>query len=191
MKVQRAHTPQHMRPARLTTEAYLEAAGILNVRFEKTELLDGIVYEMPTDQPLTRRWNSVLQEWLIRNKGDDIALVSHQTLPLGEFWAPSPDHYLFPVAVGDENVSGSDVLLVIELSDTTIAYDLGGKADAYAGSGVREYWVIDPNSRQVHVHQLSAAGVYGPPAVYTATDRIEPRLVPGLALRIADLPRIN
>ena len=181
-------TPQ---PVRFTAEDYFGMAGALNVRFEKTELLDGAIYEMPIDGPMTRKWNSVLNEWLVRNKGAGVALVNHQTLPLGEYWAPSPDHYLFPSAVGHEKVTGANVLLIIEVSDTTLDYDLGGKANAYAEHGVREYWVIDPKERRVFVHRLNETGEYGEPRIIEADGSVKAMLIPGFKLRLADLPEVN
>jgi len=175
----------------LTTEAYFELAPVFNARFEKTELRDGTVYEMPIDGPLTRRWNSTLNEWLVSNKGEAIALVNHQTLPLGEYWAPSPDHYLFQKDVRHENVTGKDVLLVIDVSDTSLPYDLGEKAGAYAAHGVREYWVIDPNGRRIFVHRLRSEGGYGEPRVAELGDRVDALLIPGLSLRLADLKELG
>ena len=47
-----------------------------------------------------------------------------------------------------------DVLLLIEVSDSSMTQDLGEKAELYAAHGIPEYWVIDINAEQVHVHQL-------------------------------------
>ena len=50
--------------------------------------------------------------------------------------------------------SGSEFVLVVETSDTTIGRDLGQKARLYAQAGVPEYWVVDVNRRCVVVHRL-------------------------------------
>jgi Uma2 family endonuclease len=192
MNIQRIIRPSTpMQPIRYTIDAYFDMAPVINPRFERTELLDGVIYQMPIDGPSSRRWNSAIAEWLIRSKGDDIILVSHQTLPLGPYWAPSPDHYLFPKSVSHEKVAGPDVLLVIEVSDTSLGYDIGGKADAYAAHGVREYWVIDLNGRRVFLHRLNDEGRYGEPVELPASGVAQANLLPRLSLRLSDLPGLN
>jgi Uma2 family endonuclease len=44
--------------------------------------------------------------------------------------------------------------LVIEVSDTTLRWEIGRKTSRNALGGVREYWVIDVEGRQVFVHRL-------------------------------------
>jgi Uma2 family endonuclease len=48
---------------------------------------------------------------------------------------------------------GDEMLLVVEVSDTTRAFDLGRKAALYAKSGVPEYWVVDLSRRMFAVHR--------------------------------------
>jgi Uma2 family endonuclease len=179
-------------PTRFTAEAYLDMRAVLN-RLTKTELLDGVICTMAADGHLTRLWNRTLAEWLILSRPREVAVVSHQTLPLGSHWAPSPDHYLFPESVADADVRGQDVLLVIEVSDTTLAYDLGAKAQAYAAHGVREYWVVDPEARCVHVHLLGegAADGYGPARVVAFDEAVSATLIPGLILQLSALRRLS
>lgn len=66
---------------------------------------------------------------------------------------PEPD--LAVVGGGPESYSNhpteEDILLLIEVSDTTLSYDLGRKAAYYAEAGIRDYWVLDVNAREVHV----------------------------------------
>ena len=54
----------------------------------------------------------------------------------------------------------SDVLLLIEVSDSSLKQDLSEKADLYAAHEVVEYWVIDINAEQVHVHRGPVDGHY-------------------------------
>ena len=50
---------------------------------------------------------------------------------------------------------GDELLLVVEVSDTTAAFDLSRKATLYARAGVPEYWVLDVNRRLMVVHRQS------------------------------------
>lgn len=47
-----------------------------------------------------------------------------------------------------------EMLLVVEVSDIYLSYDLRTKATFYARVGVREYWVVDVNGRCLHVNEI-------------------------------------
>jgi Uma2 family endonuclease len=55
---------------------------------------------------------------------------------------------------------GDEVLLVVEVSDTTAAFDLSRKAILYASAGVREYWVLDLVRRLLVVHRQPDGSTY-------------------------------
>ena len=42
-------------------------------------------------------------------------------------------------------------MLIVEVADTTLAYDLTTKAELYATAGIADYWVLDVENRQLHV----------------------------------------
>ncbi len=60
---------------------------------------------------------------------------------------PRPDFY------ATATPTAADILLLVEVADTTLRTDLGRKARIYASGGVIEYWVIDLNNRVVYVHR--------------------------------------
>jgi hypothetical protein len=64
------------------------------------------------------------------------------------------------------NPPASDVRLVIEVSDSTLAFDLGPKARLYARAGIPEYWVFDIGERRLIVHRSPQAGVYSMVTAY-------------------------
>jgi Uma2 family endonuclease len=179
------------RPARFTAESYVDSRQLLNQLFFKTELRDGVIFEMPADGPVTTRWNSAISRWLFENLSREWVITTDKTLVLDEDWAPTPDHYIFPAYLMEENVRGVDVNLLIEVSDKTLSYDLGEKAAAYASHGVREFWVADVNAKCLHVHLLGADGTYGAPRIIAFEQQITASLIPHLTLCLADLPRIS
>lgn len=68
-----------------------------------------------------------------------------------------PDVSILP-NMNIEKVRGPDVLLVIEVADTTLDKDTRLKAAIYAKYGVRELWVIDANRRETHMHRDRVEG---------------------------------
>ncbi len=150
------------------------------------ELIDGDIYEMPADGTRTRDWNAAVNRWLVRRLDPPFVVVPDKTLDLVEGYAPSPDFYIHDrPSSGD--VTGANVLLVIEVSDTTIDWDRDVKVPAYEKGGVREHWRIECETRRIIVYRLREDGTYGEPAIVGFGETATAQHVPGVALRLADL----
>lgn len=164
------------------------AAGIFP-DYPSMELIEGELIEMPADGPRTIDWNAKINRVLARSIPDGFTLVPDKTLALPPYGGPQPDFYIHDRASAAE-VDGANVLLVIEVSDTTLAYDLGVKAKLYAEGGVREYWVVDCEGRRILIHRMDASGRYGEPVVAEFEQSIDAAYAPGVSLRLSalDLP---
>ena len=78
--------------------------------------------------------------------------------------------------------TAEDVLLVIEVSESTLRFDLGKKAELYAAAGIADYWVVDVSARSIVVHRDPAAGRYRDVRTYRESDEIRPLQVPEVKL---------
>lgn len=174
-------------PHRFTGDDVLrmQAAGLL-LEGGKFELIDGEIIDMPTEGSTHLELKVALTRHLNRSLPDEIGLVPDGTLRLGERVWPEPDLYLYPSAMLASDVRGPDTLLIIEISDSTLAYDLGPKAAIYRHHGVREYWALDVAARETHVHMLDGDWPTKPVGFDQA---LTPTLLGGIALRIADFDR--
>lgn len=161
------------------------AAGVFP-NYPNMELIDGELIETPADGPRTIDWNAKINRMLARSLPDCLTLVPDKTLALPPYGGPQPDFYIHDRASAAE-VDGSNVLLVIEVSDTTLDYDLGVKAKLYADGGVREYWVVDCEGRRILVHRLSQNGDYGEPFAVEFEQRVEAMHAPGVAIQLSEL----
>ena len=85
------------------------------------------------------------------------------------------------------NPQPDDLRLVVEISDTTLGFDLKTKADLYARAGIVEYWVFDVSGRRLIVHRDPQAGRYRSVEVYAADEAVVPLAAPGHNFRIADV----
>ncbi|MEJ1160434.1 Uma2 family endonuclease [Prosthecomicrobium sp. N25] len=107
---------------------------------------------------------------------------------LSELLYLEPDYLVFPARLGFAEVKGPQALLVIEVADSSLGYDLGRKPALYAAEGVREYWVVDAQSRETHVHREPAGTGYASVRIYPAAVELTAALIPGFKVRMADLP---
>jgi Uma2 family endonuclease len=114
-------------------------------------------------------------------------VVPNSTLVLSDFNAPSPDWCLSPTSLPMAELRGEQALLVIEQADSSMRRDLGWKAALYARHGVRDYWVIDVEQRETHVHRDPAEVGYGFRKRFAANEAIEALLIPGLILQLEQL----
>lgn len=81
----------------------------------------------------------------------------------------------------------SDLVLVVEVSDTTLRFDRSTKAGLYARAGICEYWIVDIAGRQVLVHRRPAAEGYMEITAYNSDERIATLAQAETSVRVADL----
>jgi Uma2 family endonuclease len=141
----------HILRHRITVDDYYRMAEVgLFAPDAKVELIDGEVMDMA---PMGTRHSSILRRLtpLLQEAVGQRAQVSSQSpLRLGRASEPEPDiTVLKPRAdyYDSNHPTGPDCFLVIEVSDTTLPYDVKVKAPLYAQHGVPEYWVIDIEQR--------------------------------------------
>jgi Uma2 family endonuclease len=155
---------------------------------KRVVLLDGEIYEMPSEGYRHIHWANVIGQTLgalLQPRGQFVAIQS--TLRLTTHNAPSPDIYVLTGSLPEGNVAGRDILLVIEVADTSLAEDLKSSAARYARHGVREFWVVDLINEKTHVFRSPADGAYPPPAEIPFTDELDVPGAEGAKLRLADL----
>ena len=102
---------------------------------------------------------------------------------------PQPDVMVLPVDW--TRIERPPPLLVVEVSVSSLRYDLGVKRELYAETGVPEYWVVDAERSVVHVHTQPdpAARRYARVAIRCDGDTVRPTLLPGVSLAVREIPR--
>jgi Uma2 family endonuclease len=81
----------------------------------------------------------------------------------------------------------ADILLLIEVSDSSTEQDLGEKARLYAEHDIPEYWVVDVRAEQVHVHRSPSQGKYQSIQSHEKSAMIGPLCRPAATLSLAEL----
>lgn len=123
--------------------------------------------------------------WSYRSVDDSSVLIRVQNslgLPLQES-VPEPD--LVWVQNGDyteTRPTADDAILVVEVADTSLDYDLGEKARLYAAAGIRDYWVVDCQNRRVIVHRQPSEAGYGSVEEFSGSRAISPLSHPHVTL---------
>ena len=141
----------------------MEAGLLAGPRFE---LIEGDLIDKMGQNPPHAFSISAINAWLTRvfEGRVRIQLPIEVAAPDKATSWPEPD----AAVVAAESVSpfrsrhprGDELLLVIEVADSTARHDLTTKRDIYARAGVPEYWVLDLASRKLIVHRQLLQGQY-------------------------------
>lgn len=134
-------------------------AGILGDD-EKVELIDGVLVEMSPQGIDHADVVTDLNRLLTSAYPATFDVRVQTTYPLDRWQFREPD-LVVSHRIRGRWLEPSDVVLVIEVAKTSIRYDTGRKVRDYAGWGVRNYWVIDIDRRQLIVHTDLGADGYG------------------------------
>ena len=149
-------------PRRPWTVAEIEAmvkAGII-AEDERFELIGGEVVPMLPKGGRHEMVKLELNQHFQRIRPDHLYVAQETTLRLDDKSFLEPDFCVFPHSILPGAVRGSDLLLAIEVSDTSLVYDRGRKIGVYAAYGIPEVWVIDANTLVTRVHRKLGAEGY-------------------------------
>jgi Uma2 family endonuclease len=195
---------EHLRPARLprTTQAAeglprrrwsvaeieaMVAKGIIT-EDERFELIGGEVVPMSPKGNRHELVKAALQQhWFPRIVGSPINLIIETTLYVGADEFREPDFLFWPRTVPLKEVTAASALLIVEVADTSLHYDLDTKGPTYARLGLPEYWVIDAKALVTTIHRQPGPDGYPDPREARPDELLEPLRAPYLAVRLADL----
>ena len=182
-------------PLRWTCDEFYSLGAVRSFEGRKLILIDGEILEMAAPGPLHTTSQALVEDWL------------RTVFPVGQFWVrgqgglffgintdPLPDVAVVPGTPRSYAKHPATALLVVEIADTSLAYDTGDKASLYAAARVADYWVLDVVDRRLHVFrnpQPDAGRKYGhgyaQVQVLKPGDSIAPLAAPGSSVSVADL----
>src|SRR5262245_5767545 len=163
--------------------------GILDEN-SRVELIRGeVIQKMPVgDRHIgcVNRCNKVFG----RAIGDRTILSIQNPIRLGDS-EPEPDVSLLkprPDFYDSGKAHATDVMLVVEVADTSLEYDRDVKGPLYAEAGIVEYWILNLNDDTLEVHRGPRPdGTYADSQVLRRGQQIEIAALPGVTIRIVEL----
>ncbi|OWY26119.1 Uma2 family endonuclease [Sphingobacteriales bacterium UPWRP_1] len=111
----------------------------------------------------------------------------------------SPDNQIFtvvqpdiciicdPAKLDERGCLGAPDFIIEIVSPATIKKDLNEKYRLYEESGVREYWIVQPNDQTVTVFTLSEAGQYQLRKIYSASEEVPVNIFPGFSIHLEEV----
>lgn len=177
------------RAHRLTVDDYYRMAEVgLLAPDARVELIEGEIIDMPPIGAPHGAIVDTLNAWIVP-AAIGLAHVRIQgAIRLGRRSEPQPDVTVLKRRedkYARSQPTATDVLLAIEVSDTTLRYDLERKGPLYARHGIPEYWVVDVAARRVHVFRAPRGGTFAEASVVESGVLQVPAL--GIELEVAAL----
>jgi Uma2 family endonuclease len=153
-----------VRRHRLSVQDYHRMADARILRAgERVELINGEIIDMT---PIGSRHAAIVRQLnrlLHRDLGEQGVVLVQDPIVLGQHSEPEPDivvvRYREDFYAAGHPVA-EDVLLVIEVADTSLPYDRDNKVPLYARHGIPEVWLVDLNARTVTRYHTPADGEY-------------------------------
>ncbi|HWQ15894.1 MAG TPA: Uma2 family endonuclease [Roseiflexaceae bacterium] len=173
-------------PFTVADYARMLSAGILS-EDDRVELIDGEVRVMSPIGPLHAAIVKRLNTLLSRSLPDTVILSVQDPIQLNDYSEPQPDLAILQYRddfYGHAHPVADDVLLVIEVADTSVAYDRDEKVPRYAGANIAEVWLIDINTFTVEQYLHPRNGKYLVKQLVERGDTITAHAVAGLQLDV-------
>ena len=177
---------------RFTRSEYHRMAevGILH-HDERLELICGDIVKKLTQGRRHRAFVDNLNQMLVMRLGG-LAIVSVQMpIVLSDDTEPEPDVQLLrrrAVPYKEREADASDVLLLIEVAESSLAYDRSTKLKLYAAAGIPEYWVVDCVAESIEVHRAPGPDGYRDVVRVAGADAaVEPQAFPGVVLALREI----
>ena len=183
--------PAPITTRRFTVEEYhrMAAAGVLH-EDDRVELLDGQIVVMT---PIGSRHAAAVRrlEHIFHAAVGHGAIVSVQNpIEIGDYWEPHPDVCLLRRRddfYADAHPRAEDVLLVIEVADTSAQDDRERKLPEYARGGILEAWLVDLEHDAIEVHREPAPAGYRAVEVLKRSVTLVPLLFPTAAISVDEV----
>jgi Uma2 family endonuclease len=175
-----------IRPLRRVEYDRLVALGVF--QDERVELLDGTIYAM---SPIGIPHNYAVQELnelLVLALHGRAKVRPQMSYAASELSEPEPDLMVTPLISWDKE-QANIAHLIIEVSESSLAYDRGRKRRLYASCGVPEYWIVNLPERCIEVYTLPASNVYTRVGKYEPGQSIRLGAFTDVEVRVSDVIR--
>lgn len=163
-------------------------AGILT-EDDRVELIEGEIIQLPPVGDSHAWCVNRLNKLFVLGVGDRAIVGVQNPFRLSTRSEPLPDLVVMRprASMSGPHPTQQDAILVIEVSDTTLAYDQRVKLPLYAREGVPEVWIVDLRGERLLVNRDPSPDGYSTTLILGRGDRISPAALTDLELAVDDI----
>lgn len=158
------------------------------------QLIEGKLVMTPAPNPFHQIISANLFKTISKftdEKGAGLTLYSPVDIYLDEENAFQPDIVFISKhrrdIIKDDGIHGAPELVVEILSPSTAYYDIKKKYKIYERSGVKEYWIVDPEMKSVEIYALGAQGAFTLTTTLTEKGAAKSGILTGLEMSLEEI----
>ena len=167
----------------------LGEAGVLG-EDDRVELLEGQLVDMSPIGPRHAYVVDLLTGLLLPAVGERGRVRVQNPIVLDSGSEPQPDIVVArpsPGSYRDAHPRPDDVLLLIEVADSSFEFDSGAKRELYATAGIREFWIVDLTTDRVLVHRTPTGGAHASTRPVGMSGTLPVEALPDIAIAAATI----
>ena len=178
---------------RLFTRAEYHRMGEVGIltRDDRVELIRGEIVKMSPQGRRHRAFIDNLTHLLDAGLAGRAIVSVQMPIVLADDTEPEPDVQILrrrTVPYKDREAHADDALLLIEVAQTSLAYDRSTKLRLYGAAGILEYWVVDCVAESIEVHRTRHADGYRDVSrVAGPTATVAPQAFPDVVLALPEI----
>ena len=163
------------------------AAAGLFTEYDRFELIGGEIVPMSPKGIRHERLRTLLKQMWSRMAPMDVVVTGGPQFNIDVDTYVNPDILVHPRSIFVDKVRGPEALLVVEVAETSLSYDIKTKLPLYASHGVPEYWVINAATLQATIHLKPVGQAYSIEEEISSDKLLVPSGVPALAIALNTL----
>ncbi len=178
-------------PRKFTVEEYyrMGEAGVFQPG-ERVELIEGVILRMSPKGTRHAASTTCAAVYFIKTLGDQVVVRIQDPIDIGRHSEPEPDIVLAvpqEKKYFDHHPLPSEILLVLEIADTTIPYDRVKKGRIYARAGIAQYLILNVNTRELEDYTDPDEDGYRARQTYRADQSFTLLAFPDIAVAVHEL----
>lgn len=179
----------NLRP--LTTAEYEQmiAIGIFN-EDDRVELLEGVMVEMSPKSALHAALTEDASDYFKNRLKTKVLVRSQNPILLSDLSEPEPDIVLVKPPKEryyTQHPTPSDVLLVMEIAESSLRLDRSMKGRLYGEAGIVQYLILNVNEMEIEDYREPSADGYRSKQTYTMGQKFNLVAFPGIMVKVSDL----
>jgi Uma2 family endonuclease len=182
--IQQSAMPQPVQ-LRFTVDEYYKMIELGMLKdYEKAEIIEGELIKKMTVGDRHASIVNTLNRFFVKNVPDNVLVSIQNPIRLSDYDEPEPDVALADLTKydGKRHPRPAEILLIVEVSDTTLKYDRDVKLPLYAEAEIPEVWIVNLPKEIVEVHTKPNVGLYQAVKIYNRGERVQSETLPNLAL---------
>ena len=180
-------TQPQPRRLRFTVDEYYKMFELGMLKdFEKSEIIEGELIQKMGIGDLHAFVVDTLTKIFIKQVSDDILVRVQNPVRLTDYNEPEPDLALADLNKfdGKRHPRPEEVILLVEVSDSTVKYDRDKKLPLYAEAGIPEVWIVNLPNEIVEIHTQPSVGLYQFVKIFKRGEIVKSEALPELSLEV-------